>query len=534
GNFIVKFILNLEEDDVEPSVILGRSFMRLAKGVADFGNGVITIHLELDPFLDDSEETEKFEDDWDHMLDINFGDLPENNNTERSVIETMAYSDKYKKIMDGIVMDKIKLDGEIKKEEEEAIKQVKGEALQEKEGPGAFIIPIRLEAKIDLNALADTSSDINVMSYRIYAKLGREEVKKVNRGITMMNHSKAEPMGVLKDVLCQVGVSAIISKFLILDMPIAKTSLNTEESYSDDEEDYGFLGSFPVPLQHMEWKPDYKGSFCKKEEGDGQWHAKIRLTDPYGNVYDQGPYVRPVIPDPDDTMKQIIEPLSKTTEINKKQYIVDVRVMNYRLLMYCSEVTNHVRHSRLMDEFDKFVAKEGESLESVYERLITLVNIMDRKANVQCYNCNEKGHYARDCLKPRVGDAKYFKEQKLLSMKDEAESNLNAEENDFMLDNFFGDETLEELTAAIIMMAQIQLADGNTVTEPTYDAKVVCEVNASHKAHEQVNHVTRKTIIHSSDDDQINSNIIFDDPYVENNGGTSEHDLNVLASFLVK
>nr|GEU35935.1 hypothetical protein [Tanacetum cinerariifolium] len=31
-----------------------------------------------------------------------------------------------------------------------------------------------------------------------------------------------------------------------------------------------------------------------------------------------------------------------------------------------------------MDEFDKFAAKEGESLEPVYERLITLVNIMDR------------------------------------------------------------------------------------------------------------------------------------------------------------
>ncbi|GJR43648.1 retrovirus-related pol polyprotein from transposon TNT 1-94 [Tanacetum coccineum] len=23
------------------------------------------------------------------------------------------------------------------------------------------------------------------------------------------------------------------------------------------------------------------------------------------------------------------------------------------------------------------------------------------KANVQCYNCNEKGHYARDCQKPK-------------------------------------------------------------------------------------------------------------------------------------
>ncbi|GKD78025.1 putative reverse transcriptase domain-containing protein [Tanacetum coccineum] len=41
-----------------------------------------------------------------------------------------------------------------------------------------------------------------------------------------------------------------------------------------------------------------------------------------------------------------------------------------------------------------------------------------RKANVQCYNCNEKGHYARDCQKPRVHDAKYFREQMLLAMKD--------------------------------------------------------------------------------------------------------------------
>ncbi|GKE54006.1 hypothetical protein Tco_1489162, partial [Tanacetum coccineum] len=38
----------------------------------------------------------------------------------------------------------------------------------------------------------------------------------------------------------------------------------------------------------------------------------------------------------------------------------------------------------------------------------------------------------------------------LLAMKDEAESNLNDEENDFMLDNSYGEETMEELTAAIM------------------------------------------------------------------------------------
>ncbi|GJW75135.1 hypothetical protein Tco_0134505 [Tanacetum coccineum] len=77
------------------------------------------------------------------------------------------------------------------------------------------------------------------------------------------------------------------------------------------------------------------------------------------------------------------------------------------------------------------------------------------------------------------------------------------------------------------MMACIQPANDKAVTEPNYDVKAVSEINSSHKVHEQANHVKRKTIIHTSDDDKIDSNIIFDDPYVENNGGTSEHDSNV-------
>ncbi|GKE44649.1 hypothetical protein Tco_1471933 [Tanacetum coccineum] len=109
----------------------------------------------------------------------------------------------------------------------------------------------------------------------------------------------------------------------------------------------------------------------------------------------------------DNDQEEILEPLSKMTAENKSQYIADVKVMNYLLqaipndiynsidackngkemwerikrLMFGSKVTSHVRHSRLMDEFDKFAAKEGESLESVYERLTTLMNIIDRTGN---------------------------------------------------------------------------------------------------------------------------------------------------------
>ncbi|GKB39456.1 hypothetical protein Tco_0884398 [Tanacetum coccineum] len=249
----------------------------------------------IDQFLDSSGETEKTDDDWDLLKPLTqeeaarealaisicerFSILEE----ERPVIETMAYSDKYKKILDEICVDKMKLDGEIKKEEEESIIKVKGEALLEKEDPRAF-----------------------------------RGGKPVNRGITMLNHSKAEPMGFLKDVLCQVGVTTIIVKFLILDMPIDRDTptlvrigfLYTSESDSDDEEEYGiqrnsfgapmygpkpakkkavsFLGSLPVPLKHLDWKSKYTGNYCKKEERDEQWHAEIRLTNPYGNIYLQG------------------------------------------------------------------------------------------------------------------------------------------------------------------------------------------------------------------------------------------------------
>nr|GEV59998.1 hypothetical protein [Tanacetum cinerariifolium] len=167
-------------------------------------NGIVIIYLELDPFLDSSGEEENIGDDWDLLLDdLDFGDVP--------VIEGIDFSQ---------FMYEARWRN--KKDEEEAIIKIKGEALKEKEDPGAFVISIRLEGKINLNALADTGSNINVMPYRVYKELGREEVQNVKKGITMLNHSKAEPMGLLKDVLYQVGVTTIIEKFIILDMPINK------------------------------------------------------------------------------------------------------------------------------------------------------------------------------------------------------------------------------------------------------------------------------------------------------------------------
>nr|GFB08181.1 hypothetical protein [Tanacetum cinerariifolium] len=63
NEFAVKLCLEYKEDDYEPGVILGRSFLRLAHGVVNFGNGVITIYSEPDLFEDDYKKTGKSLDD---------------------------------------------------------------------------------------------------------------------------------------------------------------------------------------------------------------------------------------------------------------------------------------------------------------------------------------------------------------------------------------------------------------------------------------------------------------------------------------
>ncbi|GJY92633.1 hypothetical protein Tco_0508415 [Tanacetum coccineum] len=250
--YFVKFIINPEEDDFEPGVILGRSFLRPTQGVVDFGNGVIIIYPEPDLFEEEFEKTGKSLDY--QLLDFNFDDVPKfgeelppfvckmrksNRNKKRAMENLNLF---YQDIGPSSSAGRHLTQEEVAKEElairisqryalleeerptvkenKEAVKRIKGEALKEKDDPGAFIFPIRLEGKVNENALADTRSNINIMPYRIFEIIGREYMKEIDRGITMIDHTQAEAMGKLSNVLCQVEVTTIIVKFLILGIPI--------------------------------------------------------------------------------------------------------------------------------------------------------------------------------------------------------------------------------------------------------------------------------------------------------------------------
>ncbi|GJR43892.1 ribonuclease H [Tanacetum coccineum] len=120
----------------------------------------------------------------------------------------------------------------------------------------------------------------------------------------------------------------------------------------------------------------------------------------------------------------------------------------------------------------------------------------------QCYNCGGKGHYARNCPKPR---------------------------NDFLFVDASRMEEIEELSANICLMARIQPADQNSDDEPSYESAFISEVQSSsiNENDEQMYPTHTKIINSTIDDDQINSNIQFDSVKGNVNSGSVEKDTHV-------
>nr|GEU79320.1 reverse transcriptase domain-containing protein [Tanacetum cinerariifolium] len=79
---------------------------------------------------------------------------------------------------------------------------------------------------------------------------------------------------------------------------------------------------------------------------------------------------------PDDPKPQIIEPLSKMSYFNKKQYFADIRVMNFIVQGIPNDIHNSVDACKNAKQMWERIRSEREYLSSVYERLTTLFNVM--------------------------------------------------------------------------------------------------------------------------------------------------------------
>nr|GEV54848.1 hypothetical protein [Tanacetum cinerariifolium] len=211
--YLVKFIINPKEDDVEPGVVFGRLFLRLTKAIADVRNETVTIYPKLDHFLVSSDEGEKIGDDWDLLLDNHdFGDILD---------------------IDGV-------------------------------GPSMSTGTPLTQKEVGGEALA-------ISIYERYSLL--EEERRVIETMALYELKLARHLNYSDSLDRSLALQEVMNPFRKICVWKKVVS---------------FLGSLPVALQHVEWKPDYTGCFNKKEDSDGQWHAEIRLTNPYRNTYDQG------------------------------------------------------------------------------------------------------------------------------------------------------------------------------------------------------------------------------------------------------
>ncbi|GJZ11243.1 reverse transcriptase domain-containing protein [Tanacetum coccineum] len=82
--------------------------------------------------------------------------------------------------------------------------------------PKSFLIPCKLANSVEYLSLADLGTSINLMSYSLYTALSGTTLKPTRMSIRLANHTYQYPMGVVKNMLVQVGKFVFPVHFVIL------------------------------------------------------------------------------------------------------------------------------------------------------------------------------------------------------------------------------------------------------------------------------------------------------------------------------
>ncbi|GKC19684.1 hypothetical protein Tco_1021834 [Tanacetum coccineum] len=247
--------------------------------------------------------------------------------------------------------NKVELDGLLTKKEEMAVIKVRGEALREKEDLGAFVIPIRLEAKVNLNALVDTG--LEKLNRREYgrkscvkaAKVGVDTAKNINEN-NEASTSDTKPVYPF-DGCIKTAENIIL-----------QTEVNLLREISVWERTVSLLGALHMPLENLEWKPCYQGLLGIKLILVSI--AKERLSTVKGkNGNSFVPVIQTTTGEGSSTNTIISSPRTAEEKLKKKN---DVKARTIEARFGGNEATNKTQKTLLKQIYKNFSASKDLNL----------------------------------------------------------------------------------------------------------------------------------------------------------------------------
>ncbi|GJT45063.1 reverse transcriptase domain-containing protein [Tanacetum coccineum] len=84
--------------------------------------------------------------------------------------------------------------------------------------PRSFLIPCNFNKDSSCNALAELSASINLMPYSLYTKLSLKTLKPTKMSVRLADRSLQYPVGILENMLVEVGKFTFPADFVILEM----------------------------------------------------------------------------------------------------------------------------------------------------------------------------------------------------------------------------------------------------------------------------------------------------------------------------
>nr|GEU49710.1 hypothetical protein [Tanacetum cinerariifolium] len=159
--------------------------------------------------------TQKQKEKVKEVLDHKYKELEES----KPILEVLEIFMTYRKKLDEVLMGRAKLNSD--NYDEEVKMRIVEHGLPKKMCDASnFILLVKVNGTIEMNAPADTWVSVSVLPYCLFINLGQGDPKPYNFNLTLTDNTQAKAMREVKNVRIQIGYQAYLIDFLILDIPM--------------------------------------------------------------------------------------------------------------------------------------------------------------------------------------------------------------------------------------------------------------------------------------------------------------------------